>query len=500
MTTTQLPPIDVEPVSVEHVQEVLDTQRRAFIAEGPPTAEVRRNRIDRFHAAILENADEFAAALSADFGNRGPVPSLSYDILGAVEDTVDVHAHLEEWMADRPVEGSAEKGLPSFVQVRPKGVVGIIGTWNFPLSLVVEPVIEALGAGNRVIVKFSKQTPRTGQLFARAVASRLSEDEIYVVHGGQVSGSAFSRLAWDHLFFTGSPEVGAKVGAAAVANLVPVTLELGGKNPIIVGPDADISIASERVAAARLMNNGQLCLSPDYVFVPRPKVGDFVAGVRAAWRASYPTFLGNPDVISEVDDGNYQRVIGYLEDARAKGATVDLVVPDDELSRVPDRATRYIPPTILQGVTEDMAIADEEVFGPLLTVYPYDDYHEAIDYLNSKPHPLASFWYGADTPEFREFLRLTTSGGTTRNDMALHWSAGGAPFGGVGMSGMGAYHGKVGFDELSHLRTVTQSDLPFSPAVLGAPPYAEGSVDQLHAGIQQALAFHLANLGEAPTV
>jgi coniferyl-aldehyde dehydrogenase len=499
MTLTSPPAVNVAPVSVERVQEVLDKQREAFLREGPPTADVRRNRIDRLASAILESAEDLAAAMSADFGNRPIVQSLQTDIAGSIPGTMYVRNHFEEWMADRPVEGSAEKGMATFVQVRPKGVVGIIGTWNFPVHLIVEPAVEALAAGNRLLIKFSKSTPRTGEVFARAVASRFDEDEIFVVYGGQVSGSAFADLHFDHLFFTGSPEVGAAVATAASRNLVPTTLELGGKNPVVVGPDADIAEAAARVAAQRMMNNGQLCLSTDYVWVPRAACEAFVDAAEAALLRYFPTFLDNPDVISEIDDGNYDRVIGLIENAKAKGATVRFAVREQEQGRVPDRASRYIPPTIITGVTEAMDIAGEEVFGPVLTVYAYDDVQEAIDYIKHHPHPLASYWYGDDTPEFREFIRQTNSGGVTRNDMALHFSVEGAPFGGVGKSGWGAYHGKRGFDELSHERTITQSALPFSVGVSTMPPYGEEALTKVRQGISAALGVHLAALGEAPT-
>lgn len=280
-------------------------------------------------------------------------------------------------------------------------------------------------------------------------------------------------------------------------NLTPVTLELGGKNPVVVGPDADIQAAAERVSAARMMNGGQLCLCPDYVLVPEDKTEAFVDAFRTAMHAYFPAYRENPDVVTLVDDRNFARVKGLVDDARAKGAEVITMVPEDEQAALPDADTRRMPPTLLLGVTDEMTIAHEEVFGPVISVLPYETVREAIDYITAKPHPLAAYWYGEDTADFREFVRRTTSGGVTRNDMALHFGIEGAPFGGVGQSGSGAYHGKVGFDTLSHQRTITQSALPFGVAPSAMPPFTAEKRDQLRGAVAQALATVRKQLGES---
>jgi coniferyl-aldehyde dehydrogenase len=281
------------------------------------------------------------------------------------------------------------------------------------------------------------------------------------------------------LFFTGSPGVGRHVAAAAGRNLVPVTLELGGKNPVLVGPDADVAVAAERISAARMMNGGQLCLCPDWVFVPRAEVDDFVTAYQTNMAKYFPTILANPDYVTSVDEANYYRVVGLIEDARSKGATVITIAPDEEKDALPDAATRRIPPTLVLGVTEDMKIAHDEVFGPVISVHAYDSIDETTAAINAKPPPLAAYWYGSDSPEFQRFIANTTSGGLTRNDMALHFGIEGTPFGGVGQSGIGAYHGRVGFDALSHQRTITGSELPIGIAPQSMPPFAPTALQSL---------------------
>ncbi|ROO87960.1 coniferyl-aldehyde dehydrogenase [Actinocorallia herbida] len=470
-------------VSEVELVALLDAQRSAFLEEGPPSVRVRLDRVDRLVRAVLTHADDLVAALNADFGNRPEAASLSADILGFLPSVSEIRRDLEEWAADEPVPGSAERGTPTFVQKRPKGVVGVIGPWNFPIALVVQPALEALAAGNRVMIKFSDVPARTAAVFARAVAEHLAPEEVTVVEGGLRTAVAFSSLAFDHLFFTGSPAVGRRVAAAAGANLVPVTLELGGKNPVVVASDADVDTAAERIAASRMMNGGQLCLCPDYVFVPRSAVDDFVAAYQRHMARYFPTYRDNPEVTTIVNDANYARVAHLIDDAVARGARAVTAVSDTGR----DSAGRRIPPTLLLGVTDDMEVAHEEVFGPVISVLPYDDPREAIAYVNARPHPLAAYWYGEDTPEFREFLRLTTSGGVTRNDMALHFGVEGVPFGGVGQSGMGAYHGRAGFETFTHRRAVTANALGFGVAPRSVPPFSGAAVAAMKERIAAAL-------------
>ncbi len=447
------------------LRALLDAQRADFLAAGLPTAAVRRDRIDRLILLITENADEFSAALRVDFGNRPHGVNLVSEVAGILPDLTSTRKQLESWMRPRRVRSAALLGTPTVVDNKPLGVVGIIGPWNFPISLVVQPAASAFAAGNRVMIKFSEVTSRTAEVFAAAVSKYFAATELAIVTGGPDVGAAFSALPFNHLFFTGSPGVGALVASAAAKNLVPTTLELGGKNPAVIAPDADITAMAERVMAARIANGGQICLCPDYAFVPRSKISEFVTAAIAYGRIGAEA-TGEAGMVSIVDDKNFHRVAGLIQDARDRGATVH------DTDTPLDRAQRRIPPTVLLGVTDDMEISREEVFGPILTVFPYDSIAEVCEYVSARPSPLAAYWYGPTGPAFEEYRDGTLSGGISINDFAIHCAVMAAPFGGVGRSGWGAYHGKAGFDAFTHQRTVTTSKLPFSFAKLISPPYS----------------------------
>jgi coniferyl-aldehyde dehydrogenase len=450
-----------EPTPI-HLQTLLDAQRRDFDEAGIPSVATRQNRIDRMIALLTENADEFSTALAADFGTRPHLVNLMNDIAGILSDITRTRRQIARWSKPERFLALSVAGLPTTVDKKPLGVVGVIGPWNFPIGLVAQPAASALAAGNRVMAKFSENTPQTADLFAAKVAEYFDPAEFTVVTGGPAVGAAFSELPFDHLFFTGSPGVGAKVAAAAARNLVPVTLELGGKNPAVVGRGANTAAMARRIIAARLANGGQICLCPDYAFVPRDQVDVFVDAALQDARAAVSTPTG---IVSIVNDANYRRVSGLVADAERLGATVHTVGESDP-------ARRQLSPSIIVGVSEDMAIAREEVFGPVLTVHPYDSIDEVAQYVRSRPAPLAAYWYGPTGRDFGYFRDRTTSGGMTVNDFALHCAVMVAPFGGVGRSGWGAYHGRTGFDTFTHRRTVTTSHLPVSTAQLLMPPHS----------------------------
>lgn len=463
---------DIQPLALAEaddpspaLRDLLDAQRSDFLAAGPPSAPLRRDRIDRLILLLTENADEFSAALHADFGNRPHAVNLLSDVVGILPDIKATRRHLDAWMRPQRVRSGLLMGMPTVVEKKPLGVVGVIGPWNFPISLVVQPAASAFAAGNRVMIKFSEVTARTAALFAAKVPEYFDPAELTVITGGADVGAAFSALPFDHLFFTGSPGVGAKVATAAAQNLVPVTLELGGKNPAVIAPGADAPAMAHRVMAARVANGGQICLCPDYVFVPRAKVDSFVTAALTRGRIA-ASEDGDAGLVSIVDAKNFDRVISLIEDARARGATVH------DAGTPVDRTSRRIPPTVVLGVTDDMRISREEVFGPVLSVLPYDDIDEVCAYVAARPSPLAAYWYGKTDADFETFCARTQSGGVAVNDFALHCAVMEAPFGGVGRSGWGAYHGKTGFDTFTHHRTVTRSKLPLSFAELITPPYA----------------------------
>ncbi|MGX9790576.1 coniferyl aldehyde dehydrogenase [Mycobacterium sp. MMS18-G62] len=464
------------------MRAALERQRHAFVADGPPSVAARRNRIDRLVALVLDNADEFVEAMAADYGTRPKTGMLFTEILGMISVIEHTRSHVPQWMrATKLMRAARLFGLRAEVQPSPLGVVGIIGPWNFPLNLVVLPASAAFAAGNRVMIKMSEVTPNTAELLKSTAPKYFDSTELDVITGGPDVAAAFSALPFDHLFFTGSPSVGALVQQAAAQNLVPVTLELGGKNPVVVSRDADLERSAARVAQARMINGGQVCICPDYVFVPDDRVDAFVDAARNTWRAMFPSILDNDDYCSSVNHANFDRVVGLVDDAAAKGARVEAVTPAGE--SLPDRGARKIAPTIVRGVDERMRIADEEIFGPVLVVRPYSQLSDAVDFINGRPAPLVAYWYGPDNDEFRQFVSNTRSGGVARNDFGAQMIPSAAPFGGVGRSGMGAYHGKAGFDAFSHYRTVVGTDLPFSITGRAAPPFS-GS---MKAGVDVAL-------------
>ncbi|MGE2720396.1 coniferyl aldehyde dehydrogenase [Mycolicibacterium celeriflavum] len=449
---------------------VLEGQRRAFLADGPPSVAERRHRIDRLLSLVLDNADEFVDAMAADYGTRPKTGSLFTEILGMISVIEHTRSHVAQWMrATKLMRAGRMVGMRAEVEPSPLGVVGIIGPWNFPLNLVVLPAAAAFAAGNRVMIKMSEITPCTAELLKTLAPRYFDVAELDVVTGGPDVAAEFSSLPFDHLFFTGSPSVGALVQRAAAENLVPVTLELGGKNPVVVARDADLSRSAARVARSRMINGGQVCVCPDYVFVPDDREAAFVGIVKETWRQMFPTIVDNDDYCSSVNEANFDRVVGLVDDARARGARVETVAPAGEA--LPDRGTRKIAPTLVRDVDDRMRIAAEEVFGPVLAVRPYRDLDEAIDYVNRRPSPLVAYWYGPDDNDFRRFVRSTRSGGVARNDFAAQMIPSAAPFGGVGRSGMGAYHGKAGFDAFSHHRTIVGTDLPFTITGRAAPPF-----------------------------
>ncbi|MGW4365846.1 coniferyl aldehyde dehydrogenase [Nocardia takedensis] len=464
---------------------MLASQRAAFLREGPPTAAVRRDRIDRLLAMVLDNIDDYVAAMSRDFGTRSRTGTLFTEIVGMLAGFEHTRAHVARWMRPERVNTTSRLyGVRTEIRPTPLGVVGIIGPWNFPVQLVVVPAASAFAAGNRVMIKMSEITAHTAELTRKLAARYFDPTELAVVTGGPEVGAAFTELPLDHLFFTGSTAVGRLVQRAAAANLVPVTLELGGKNPVVVAPDADLEHAVERIARARMVNGGQVCVCPDYVFVPDDRLERFVEMLSARLRAMFPAIAADPDYTASVDAANYARVTALIEDAWAHGARVEALAPDGE--NLPDPVARKIAPTLILDATDEMRIAHEEVFGPVLLLRSYSRLAEVIDHLNSRPAPLVAYWFGPEGPDFRAFVDGTRSGGVARNEFAIHMFAEDAPFGGVGHSGMGAYHGKTGFDTFSHARTVSGTDLPFAITGIAAPPFGPRTAKAIDLALRAA--------------
>lgn len=462
-------------VGLEDMEAVLALQRAAFEAERPVRGEVRRDRLGRALDLLLTHRDALVAAMAEDFGHRSVEMSLVTDIMASVKPLKHALRHLEQWM--KPEKRGLDfplglLGAKARVEWVPKGVVGIISPWNFPVNLTFGPLAGVLAAGNRAMVKPSEYTPATSALMARLVGQYFDAAEVAVITGGAETARAFSGLAFDHLLFTGSTPVGRHVMAAAAKNLVPVTLELGGKSPTIISRSADVPAAAERIVMGKLMNAGQICLAPDYLLVPEGQQRLVVDALKAATGRLYPTMLANPDYTSVLGDRHRARLEAHLADARAKGATVHVVNPANE--DFAGSNGNKMPLHIIEDVTDAMTVMQEEIFGPLLPLVRYDSIADAIRQVNRRDRPLGLYWFGTDMDEARVVLDRTISGGVTLNDVIFHISAEDLPFGGVGPSGMGRYHGQDGFREFSHGRAVyEQPRLDLAGLAGFKPPYGE---------------------------
>ncbi|AOL23424.1 coniferyl-aldehyde dehydrogenase [Erythrobacter litoralis] len=462
----------------DELEELLQHQRDAFTASRPEAMSLRKDRIKRAIALLKENDEELCRAMSADFGNRALEQSMITDIAGTVGLGKDALKHMDSWakVDKRKVQFPLNLlGAKAEVRYEPKGVVGILSPWNFPVNLAFAPLMQVLAAGNRAMIKPSEFTERTSELMAELTAKYFARDEVAVVTGGPEVASAFSSLPFDHLVFTGSTATGRLVMQSAAKNLVPVTLELGGKSPVIMGRSADFAKAGERIALGKMMNAGQICLAPDYMYVPEDKADEAVAGVSNGVSAMYPTLLENDDYCSIVSDRHFDRLKGLVEDAREKGAEVIEVNPGGEDFGSSNQ--RKMPLTILRNVNDDMAAMQEEIFGPVLPVKTYRAIDEAVDYVNEHDRPLGLYYFGEDKAEQERVLNRTISGGVTTNDVIFHVSMEDLPFGGVGPSGIGSYHAVEGFREFSHARSVYHQP-KIDIAKLGGfkPPYGKGTL------------------------
>jgi coniferyl-aldehyde dehydrogenase len=434
------------------LDEAFHALHDASRAEPAPDLELRLDRLKRLRAAVTRNEARFEQAISADFGHRSAVETTIAETLVLLTEIKHAKSHLKRWMTPRPI--------PTMVQFwpaknrlipQPLGVVGIIAPWNYPLQLTLAPAIGAIAAGNRVMIKPSELTPRFAALLKEIIAATFTPAEMFVTGIDDEIAPAFSSLPFDHLVFTGSTRVGRLVAEAAGRNLTPVTLELGGKSPAIVDRSADLGEAAERIAYGKLLNAGQTCIAPDYALVPEDRLQDFAGKLLDQVRRMFGTDPANKDYTSIISERHYARLEALLAEAAAKGATImQGARPDDAAWK----GKRKFPPTIVTGVTPDMAIMQEEIFGPVLPVMGYRDAAEPIAFINRRDRPLALYWFGKDEAAREAVLSRTVSGGVTVNDCLFHITQVNQPFGGVGPSGSGAYHGQWGFDAFSKLKPV----------------------------------------------
>ena len=454
------PPMD--PI-IQRMQGVFERQRLAFLQHPYPTLAERKAKLKTLRALLQRYQDQIVTAVSADFGGRAPAETKLAEVLGPVFEINHALHALGGWM--KPKKRSTELlflGNSVRVNYQPKGVVGVIGAWNFPLYLSVGPLVAALAAGNRVMIKMSELSPRSTALLAQMLAEGFAEDEVAVFGGEVAQAEAFSHLPFNHIVFTGSPAVGHHIMRAASQNLTPVTLELGGKSPALVSAEGPLAAAAERIAHGKAFNSGQICVSPDYALVPRSKVEEFATEVQASFRKLYPTVQGNHEYTSITSEPHAQRIRDLLAEATAKGAKVTACGDNGP--------GRRIPLHVVTGVTEDMRIAKEELFGPILPVIPYDNIDQAIAYIAARPRPLAMYPFGFSGAELDKLMRKTHSGGVSVDDWGWHVFNHDLPFGGVGNSGMGTYHGEEGFRELSHAKG-TFKRFRWFPMGLFYPPY-----------------------------
>ena len=464
MVAERVAPI-IAASDIAALDRAFENQRAAHLAAPYPSRELRVDRLKRLEAALRRHDADIREAISADFGHRAHEETLLFEQFLSVEGLRHARRHVRAWM--RPESRSvAWWSLPGRARVlyQPLGVVGVVVPWNYPLFLAVGPLTGALAAGNRALVKMSEFTPRFGELFARLIAEAFGADEVAVVNGGVDVARHFTGLPFDHLLFTGSTRVGRDVMRAAAEHLTPVTLELGGKSPVIVTPDFDVAEAARRIMVGKLGNAGQTCVAPDYALVPASMVQPFLAACREAAGSFYPSLADNPQYTSIVNDRQFARLQSYLDDARDRGATVHA------LHGEPTEPTRRrFSPVALTGVEDSMQVMKDEIFGPILPVVPYEGLDAAIAYINARPRPLALYFFGNASSRDR-VLRETTSGGVTVNNTLFHVAQDNLPFGGVGPSGMGDYHGFAGFRCFSKAKPVYY-DGRLSGSLLLRPPY-----------------------------
>lgn len=444
---------------------MLDRQKGGWLAEPLPSLALRLDRLDRLDRMVVAWETRFCTAISEDFGQRPALLTTLTDIVPTRAAIRHARSHLKRWMAPRRVSlGWTGKPATAEILRQPLGVVGIVAPWNYPLNLVLSPLVGALAAGNRAMLKPSELTPAFAQMLHAAIAETFAEDEVAVVIGGSDVAAAFTAAPFDHLIFTGSTAIGRKVAEAAAKNLTPVTLELGGKSPAILDASADFDVAVPRLVWGKLLNAGQTCVAPDYALVPRKRIGDFVERVKAEVARQYPGLPDNPDYTSIISARHFERLEKLVAEARDRGAEVVALSGENDVIR------RMFAPVLLLGAPDDTAVMSEEIFGPILPVIAYDTLDEVVHLINAGDRPLALYWFGSDKAAESRVLNGTIAGGVTINDTILHLAQDDLPFGGVGASGYGSYHGEAGFLALTKEKPVLRQSR-WSGVKLLYPPY-----------------------------
>jgi coniferyl-aldehyde dehydrogenase len=448
-------------------RELLARQRAAF-RNATPDYEKRIASLKLLEAAVIDRQTEIVRAVNEDFGGRARQETLALELAPLVDAIRHSRRHLAKWMRPRRV-GAGINFFPATARIiyQPLGVIGIIGAWNYPIFLALSPLVDALAAGNHALLKPSELAPASATLLQKIIADAFPEEYIAVVTGDAKVAAEFAALPFDHLLFTGSTRVGKLVMRAASENLTPVTLELGGKCPAIIHPEFPLAMAVERILTGKLYNAGQTCLAPDYVFVHESQEQEFVKLAGEVVRRLYPKWAGNPDYSRIINASHYERLSDCVKDAAARGAKVISLGEKAEGCNVENRV---FPPVILQDVNDGMLAMQEEIFGPILPVMTFCKIAEALRYVNNRERPLALYYFDYDARRVEHVLQTTVSGGVTINDVIYHVAQNNLPFGGVGASGMGHYHGKAGFETFSKKKGVLLQSRWTSLAFL-RPPY-----------------------------
>ena len=450
------------------LEELLGLQRQAFLREPYPSIGVRLERLARLERMTVTHAARIAAAAAADFGHRSAADTMLGDTLASIAAIRHMRRRLRRWMRTQriPTPLYLRPGRSRIVR-QPLGVVGVISPWNYPYQLAVVPAAAAVAAGNRVMLKPSELSAHSSELLRELIDANFRSDEVAVVLGDASVGRSFAALRFDHLLFTGSTSVGREVAMAAARNLTPVTLELGGKSPAIFDPEAAFDDYAPRLAFGKLFNAGQSCVAPDHVLIPKGATERFVASMERAIRTLYPSLGSNADYTAIVSDRHFERLRALIADAAQRGATIVEINPARE-SLLPSE--RRFPPTLVLNADESMAVMREEIFGPILPVLTYAGPDELLARLAAQERPLALYWFGRDRRLRARMLRETLAGGVTVNDTLWHFAAESLPFGGVGQSGMGAYHGERGFLTFTHEKSVFEQ-ARFNAAAWLHPPF-----------------------------
>lgn len=451
---------------VDRLSASFQRLKKLHTESGEIPKKIRKKLLKKLKKALIAQRHDVVHVVSKDFRGRSSYETLAAEVMLVCNTIRDTLRHLDEWteIQDREV---ALTFWPASIYLRPQalGVVGVISPWNYPVSLALIPIVQAISAGNRVMLKPSEFTPQTADFLKKLLLETLGEDYVSVVCGGVDLGIAFSKVPFHHLFFTGAPEVGKKIMAAASENLTPVTLELGGKSPALIHPSFSISTAASRIASGKFLNAGQTCIAPDYVLCPKDKVDEFIKAMMKQLGSMYPSLKENDDFTSIIHDRHRKRLQELVDEAQEKGAKIHVYNPKDEALE------NKLAPHILQDVSLESRVMQEEIFGPILPIIPYDSVEEAITFIQSRPRPLALYYFDHKGKRIKDILARTHAGGVCINDILLQVSQENLPFGGIGNSGMGTYHGKEGFDTFTHYKPVFHQSRFSMVPLLTRPPY-----------------------------